>query len=531
MRKRKFTKLASIIVMGLLVTVTSCKKDLSPKGAITAANVYTDFGNYQQILGKLYTAYAISGQAGGSGNADIAGIDEGFSNYLREYFNMQELTTDEAQIVWNDGSVHNLHDMTWNNQNEFIRAMYDRIYYEIALDNEFIRNTTDAALSKNGVTGANLTLAKQYRAEARFLRALSYWHAIDLFGSVPLITEADNVAVFFPVQKSRSDIYNYIESELKAIDGDLGTPRFSYGHADKAVAYTLLAKLYLNAKVYTGTDHSTDAITYANKVIASGYTLEQHFKNLFLADNNKSNEIIFPIESDGLHTQGYGGMTYLIHASVGGNMSPKDYGINGGWSGLRVTKQYVALFSDPSGATDKRAMFFTDGQTLDIADEYTFNDGYAITKFKNVTSTGVVGSDPTGNFVDTDFPMFRLADVYLIYAEAVLRGGSGGDLGTALGYVNAVRTRAYDGVATGNITSAQLTLPFILDERGRELLFEGHRRTDLIRFGQFSGSTYLWQWKGGVLNGTSVSADLNIMPIPSTQMALNPNLKQNNGYN
>ncbi|MDB5137016.1 MAG: RagB/SusD family nutrient uptake outer membrane protein [Mucilaginibacter sp.] len=531
MRKRKFTKLATIIVMGLLVTVTSCKKDLTPKGAITAANVYTDFSNYQQILGKLYTAYAISGQQGGSGNPDIAFLDEGFSNYLREYFNMQELTTDEAQIVWNDGTVHNLHDMTWNNQNEFIRAMYDRIYYEISLDNEFIRNTTDATLSKNGITGSNLTLAKQYRAEARFLRALSYWHAIDLFGSVPLVTEADNVAVFFPAQKSRTDIYNYIESELKAVDGDLGAPRFSYGHADKAAAYTLLAKLYLNAKVYTGTDHSTDAITYANKVITSGYTLEQHFKNLFLADNNKSNEIIFPIESDGLHTQGYGGMTYLVHASVGGNMAPKDYGINGGWSGLRVTKQYVALFSDPSGATDKRAMFFTDGQTLNMADEYTFNDGYAITKFKNVTSTGVAGSDPAGNFVDTDFPMFRLADVYLIYAEAVLRGGSGGDLGTALGYVNAVRTRAYDGVATGNITSAQLTLPFILDERGRELLFEGHRRTDLIRFGQFSGSTYLWQWKGGVLNGTSVSADLNIMPIPSTQMALNPSLKQNPGYN
>src|ERR1700712_5549921 len=204
MKKRNFTKLAAFIVMGLLVTVISCKKDLQPKGALTTANVYTDFNNYLPAVAKLYDAYAISGQAGGAGNADIAGIDEGFSNYLREYFNMQELTTDEAQIVWNDGTVHTLHDMTWNNQNEFIRAMYDRIFYEISADNEFIRNTTDAQLAANGITGPNLALAKQYRAEARFLRALSYWHAIDLYGDVPFVTDADKVGVFFPTQKPRA---------------------------------------------------------------------------------------------------------------------------------------------------------------------------------------------------------------------------------------------------------------------------------------------------------------------------------------
>jgi starch-binding outer membrane protein, SusD/RagB family len=531
MKLRHLQKLAAIIVMGLLVTVSSCKKNLTPEGELTTANVYTDFNNYKPVLAKLYDAFAISGQTGGAGNPDIVGIDEGFGNYLRELFNMEELTTDEASIIWNDGTVHNLHDMTWNSQNEFIRAMYDRIYYEISLDNEFIRNTSDAALSKNGITGSNLTLAKQYRAEARFLRALSYSHAIDLFGSVPLVTESDAVGVFFPVQKTRTQLFTYVEGELTGIDADLGAARFEYGRADKAAAYTLLAKLYLNAKVYTGTDRSTDAILYANKVISAGYTLEPHFKNLFLADNNKSNEIIFPIESDGLHTQGYGGMTYLVHAQIGGNMNATAFGVNGGWAGFRTTQQYVALFPDNSGNTDKRAMFFTNGQTLGIADEYNFNDGYAVQKFRNVTSTGAVGSDPTGNFVDTDFPMFRLADVYLIYAEAVLRGGTGGDLPTALNYVNLVRTRAFDGSAAGNITAGQLTLPFMLDERGRELLFEMQRRTDLIRFGVFTNGNYLWQWKGGVLNGTSVSDNLNLMPIPSTQMALNPNLKQNLGYN
>lgn len=531
MKLRNLKRLAALAILGVLVTVSSCKKDLTPKGQITTASVYKDFNNYLPIVGKLYTAFAISGQAGPAGNPDIAGIDEGFSNYLRELFNMEELTTDEASIVWNDGTVHTLHDLTFNSQCEFIAAMYDRIYYEISLDNEFLRNTTPAMLSSNGISGTNAATVTQYRAEARFLRALAYYHAIDLFGSVPIVTEANPVGVFFPQQQSRAAVFAFVESELKAIVGDLGAPRFSYGHADQAAANMLLAKLYLNAKVYTGTDRSTDAITYVNKVIGAGYSLEPHFKNLFLADNNNSKEIIFPIESDGLHTTGYGGMTYLIHAQVGGSMNPADFGINGGWSGFRTTEQYVSLFSDPSGNTDKRAMFYTNGQTLGMADEYTFTDGYAIQKFRNVTSAGVAGSDPTGNFPDTDFPMFRLADAYLIYAEAVLRGGQGGDLGTALNYVNLVRTRAYDGSKAGNITANQLTLQFILDERGRELLFEMQRRSDLIRFGQFTGSTYLWQWKGGALNGTSVSDNLNLMPIPQAQLVINPTLKQNPGYN
>ena len=530
MKLRHLQKLAALVLMGALVTVSSCKKNLTPAGAVTTASVYKDFNNYIGVVGKLYTAFAISGQSGGAGTPDISGIDEGFSNYLRELFNMEELTTDEVGIVWNDGTIHTLHDMTWTSQCEFIGAMYDRIYYEISLDNEFLRNTTPAKLASNGITGANAATVTQYRAEARFLRALAYYHAIDLYGNVPLVTEAQDVGVFFPQQKSRAEIFSFIESELKAIQGDLGAPRFSYGHADQAAAWTLLAKLYLNAKVYTGSDRSTDAITYCTKVINAGYTLEPHFANMFKADNNKSNEMIFPIESDGIHTQGYGGMTYLVHAQVGGSMNPANFGINGGWSGFRTTKEYVSLFSDPSGNTDKRAMFYTNGQTLSMSDEYTFTDGYAITKFKNVTSTGTAGSDATGNFVDTDFPVFRLADVYLMYAEAVLRGGSGGSLVTALQYVNAVRTRAYDGSLAGNITAGQLNLQFILDERGRELYGEAQRRTDLIRFGQFTGGAYVWQWKGGTLNGTSVSDNLNLMPIPAAQIVTNPTLKQNPGY-
>ena len=262
-------------------------------------------------------------------------------------------------------------------------------------------------------------------------------------------------------------------------------------------------------------------------MIGAGYVLEAKHQNLFLADNNKSAEIIFPIAFDGTKTKTWGGMTFMVHAPVGGKMNPEEFGIGGGWGGLRTTQQFVDHFDDKSGKTDSRAMFFTDGQNKEVADISSFADGYAITKYKNITSKGVKGSDPEGNFPDTDFPMFRLADVYLMYAEAVLRGGSGGDLTTALQYVNALRARAYNG-AQGNVSL--LNLDLIIKERGRELYWECHRRTDLIRFKMFTGTSYVWAWKGGTKAGAGVSDNMKLFPIPSSDIVANPNLIQNAGY-
>jgi hypothetical protein len=222
-------------------------------------------------------------------------------------------------------------------------------------------------------------------------------------------------------------------------------------------------------------------------------------------------------------------MTYLVHAAIGGSMSPAAFGVGGGWGGIRTTKALVNKFSDTSGKTDARAMFWTDGQKLEINDIGQFTDGYAITKFSNLTSTGAAAPHAHPDFVDTDYPVFRLADVYLMYAEGVLRGATTGDAATALSYVNALRQRAY-GNTTGNITSSQLTLDFILDERARELYWEGHRRTDLIRFGKFTGGSYLWPWKGKVAAGASTESFRDLYPIPSTDIGANPTLKQNTGY-
>jgi starch-binding outer membrane protein, SusD/RagB family len=511
-------------------TAISCDQslDLEPKFDVVSANVYKDFNNYKLVLAKLYAGYAVTGQQGPAGRADIGGIDEGFSNYLRQYWQAQELTTDEAIIGWNDGNLRDLHDMDWTAGNEFLRALYNRIYYQVSLTNEFIRETTDAKLGERGITGANLEEAKRFRAEARYLRALSYWHALDLYGNVPFVTEEDEVGNFLPKQATRAELFTYIESELKAIENELVTAgQNEYGRADQAAAWTLLTKLYLNAEVYAGQPKYTEAVTYATKVINAGFSLEPEYDHLFLTDNNKSNEIIFPITFDGLRTNTWGGMTYLVHAPVGGNMNAAEFGINGGWNGLRTTKNIVNIFPDISGTTDERANFHTNGQELEINDIFTFTDGYAIKKFKNVSSTGQRGADL--DHPDTDYPMFRLADVYLMYAEAVLRGGTGGSTANALQYVNALRERAFDGTS-GNITQSQLTLPFILDERARELKWEAHRRTDLIRFGRFTGANYVWPWKGSVKEGRGVEDFRKVFPIPTSDLTANPNLKQNTGY-
>ncbi|MBA4407901.1 MAG: RagB/SusD family nutrient uptake outer membrane protein [Bacteroidota bacterium] len=519
--KNKILKPLAVIFAALMFT--SCIKDLdvTPKdpNIVTSLTVYNTPGAYKEGLAKLYATFSVSGQQGPSGQPDIAGIDEGFGNYLRQYWNAQELTTDEAVIAWNDASIKDFHWQTWAPNDVFIAALYSRIMYTVALCNEYIRATA-------GNTNADIV---KYHAEARFLRALAYYHALDLYGNPPFVTEADAPGAFFPKQTTRAALYTYIETELKAIENGLGAPKFEYARADQAALWTLLAKLYLNAKVYIGQDKNSECVTYCNKVINSGYTLAPKYANNFTADNNLSTEMIFPITADGKHTQTYGGMVYLIHAQIGGSMPPAQFGVGGGWGGLRTTKAFVNKFADTSGATDKRAMFWSAGQKLEINDIGQFTDGWAITKFSNLTSTGAAAPHAHPDFVDTDYPVFRLADVYLMYAEAVLRGGTSGNAATALGYVNALRQRAYSNTS-GNITSGQLTLDFILDERARELYWEGHRRTDLVRFGKFTSASYLWPWKGKVAEGKATESFRDLFPIPSNDLGANPTLKQNPGY-
>ena len=518
---------AAVAAAALLLLGAAACTDITtePKSAVTGANIFSDPTAYKAFLAKIYGGLQVTGQQGPAGTTpDIEGIDEGFSHYLRQYWQLEELPTDEAVIGWGDDGLPDLNTQLWGAANPFLAAMYYRVFFQVSLVNEFLRQTTDNVLASRNASSSLVNEVHQYRAEARFLRALSYWHGIDLFGNIPLVTEDFQIGATPPPQSTRTEVFNYVVAELNAIRNELpaaGTGE--YGRADRGAVDMLLAKLYLNAAVYTGTPRYAEAMTAVQNVIGSGaYTLDPSYRHLFLADNNTSHELIFAVPFDGRRTRTWGGMTFLVHAAVGGNMDPAAFGINGGWWGLRVRPEVYTLYS----AGDSRgAFFFTSGQSVDIGSIGNFNDGVGAPKYSNVTSAGVAGSN--ADFPDTDFPMFRLGDAYLMYAEAFLRGG-GGTQAQALAYVNALRQRAY-GNATGNITAAQLTLAFIKDERARELFWEAHRRTDLVRFGQFT-SAGVWEWKGGVKPGKLTDASRNLYPIPSSELLANPNLTQNAGY-
>ena len=319
----KLSGLLSLIIFGL----AACTKDLdrTPKYGSTSASLYKDLAGYRSVLAKVYAGLTLTGNSGPDGSGDISGIDEGFSSYIRQYWSAQELSTDEAVIGWNDATIKDFHYMTWSSSDVFIRALYSRIYFQIVLANEFIRESDASKVSERNISGADATEIAFMRAEARFLRALSYYHAMDLFGNVPFVTEADNVGAFLPNQITRANLFNYIKSELEAVESELKDARANeYGRADKAAAWALLSRLYLNAEVYTGTPRYTECITYCNKITAvAGYQLIANYRNLFLADNHATSgsEFIFAVNFDGIKARTWGGTTFLVHAPIVGSMS------------------------------------------------------------------------------------------------------------------------------------------------------------------------------------------------------------------
>lgn len=508
--------------------MVSCQEDLNQSpidpDSFTEQNVFANVTEAKGALAKLYASLALTGQQGGDGGSpDISDIEQGFSQYTRMLFNLNELTTDHAVVGWGDSGVPDLHGMYWTSGNAFSGAMYLRLAQEVSFCNSFITNAST-------LTDAE---AQTFIAEARFLRAFAYYNLIDFYGNVPLVTK---ISTDLPSQSNRNELFDFVETELLEIKDLLPDAKANeYGRVDKVAAWALLSKLYLNAEVWTGVDRNSDCVSFSNEVINSSYAINTNDANengsaydeLFLADNDTNgaqNEFIFLLSFDGIQSSTYGGSTFLIHAAIGGTMDPTEFGVDGGWGGNRVTKNLVNKF----GAGDQRGMFYTDGQSLEIESIPPFNNGYACTKFKNIDSNGAPGHDSAGTFADVDLALIRLPEIYLNYAEATVRGG-GGDLGIATSLINQLRLRAY-GDVSGNISASDLTLNFLLDERSRELYWEGQRRTDLVRYNLFTTANYLWPFKGNQKNGTSTDAYRNIFPIPNNTILTNPNLKQNPGY-
>lgn len=533
--KTKIKNIISISLVSLLLVVfVSCESDMdvSPNdpNSFFDEDFFSQPGAYQQAIAGVYANLALTGLRG-PGSSNIQGLDAGTSQYGRGLMNLQMFSTDEA--IWsyeNDPGIREIQRKTWTSINPILLGMYSRIMASVAFSNEFIRQSTDDLLDLRNVPQAERAEISLYRAEARFLRALAYYHIMDLFGQAPYYDETIPVGAIQGERMNREDLFNYIESELLDAMNAMAAPRtVDFGRADKGTAMMVLAKIYLNAEVYINTPKYTEAITIIEELLSSGYTLSSNYSDLFRGDNSTSvaaNEIIFGIPNDFENSRSFGPVTVMTNGGVGsveGNNA--DFGLfSPGWGGaIRLTPQFVDKFEGPEFENDARNTILSEGRPKEINDVSRPSEGYVLVKYTNIRSDGTNPNYDT--FTDVAFPMFRLGDVYLMYAEAHLRGG-GGSIGEALNLVNALRLRA----GGQTISQEDLTLDFILDERARELYWECHRRQDLVRFGKFSGSQYIWSFKGGSSSGIPTSSFRDLYPIPAQSLSTNQNLIQNPGY-
>lgn len=564
---------SALMAAGLAGGLTGCVGDLDVAPLDPTVNTgdraYATAEDYENALAKIYGIWAMSGQDGAS-SSDIYIGDSGNTTLVRSWFILQIQPTDEMKNANTETWGANMNFMNWGTTRiEPVEAVYQRCMYIVALANDFLKNLPNAP---QGID------QNSYRAQARFCRALAYYTLMDTFGNPPFITE-DNYSVS-PAQIGRDGLFNWLDGELNELASSNALPGRAtgadYGRASQGAAWALLARMYLNAEVYTGTARYTDCMNACQKVMDLGYGLADQYSALFSGDNttnpDATQEIIFPIILDGDATQTWANLIAASHPvyvdetteNAGGTakqeMCLNEWGIREGWAGYRSTSNLVRTFEfadseNPAAGEilDKRGIFRDhnyegEALTLRIGSKWegTFhNNGWWVYKWTNLDHEGkpMYRTEDAATIIwpDTDIPLIRLADVYLMYAESAARSGQ--NLGTAVDLVNQLRARGYERQGNYTINENWLTasatvsydgpsVPFgnILNERMRELYWEGQRRTDLIRFGLFTGNSYLWEWKNGAENGAGTNERYNLYPIPQTDMQANGGLEQNPGY-
>ena len=550
-------------ILAAAIALPACVNDLNTlpldKTEPISEYVYgADEQAYMQGLARLYFQFASNDLT------DLQQMDGGASELIRAFWSVQETTTDEAKCSWeNDAWVRALNTNTWNDaQNDAIYAVYVRTLQGISYVNEYLRQTTPEKLAARGVDQALAARIQTFRAEARFIRAYLYWMALDCFGQVPFSTEESPFGgTYMPPQVSRTQVFDFCISELTGLmssQSPMLEPRALYPRADKGSAAGLLARMYLNSEVYTGVPRWAEAKAVCEQIFEMGYALCPDYEALFRGDNGENpqarGEMLWSIAYDSGSTESYGGTTYILAASLASTDitdTSKPNGQVNGWAGLRVPYEFVSRYFNVSGqdyvtgtyeVDDLRAKsFYIKGrqESMDGA-LYVFTNGWSSLKFNNIphdqTEEEFLPTAATEGFADVDFPMIRLAEIYLIYAEACMHTG-----GDASAQIAALRERAglADGSAEGSAKSSgesagsvvPIDTDFLVAERARELMWEAHRRTDLIRFRLFDSDSYLWPYKGGSsYSGQSFPAYMNIFPIPPTELATNKALKQNPGY-
>lgn len=565
---------AGCLAVGMGFAMTSCVNDLNvtPKdpNSFTWANVEAAPDTYlPQVFAKCYSVLAVSGQSG-EGSSDMSGLDNGAGCYPRAIYMLNEFPTDETLWIWPDAGVVDIVTGTWANNNMNIYGTYSRLYIAIALCNDFIRQTLASGIDLTPAVRTEYNNVEQYRLEARALRALSYWYVLDLFGNGGWVDETMDYGDS-PLPITRKDLYNRLTTELESIIAawPAANAKPSYGRVGLDGVKALLAKVYLNAKVYTNgeVDGYEKCLNLCNQIIDAhkgggfqGSGLVNNYFALFAAHNDQympggtnsaENEILWGIPYDATNIQAYGGTRFLMAAAfVNATMADQnyymsclDYGLNDQWGCMHARAEFSDKFSSDDVRDDlwsKEAQGFTKENT-----EFSkFNNGYASVKFTNLIMNDD-GSFPKADdskpisveniaesakvlnvnaHPDTDLPIFRLADIYLMKAECYVMGGKG-SADEAIAAVNVVRQRA------GASTWTNITANDLLDERARELYWENHRRTDLVRFNKFT-SGYTWSWKGYVAGGTDLGSHMNVYPIPANVIAAQPEFGayQNAGY-
>jgi len=548
----KYLICAGVALFGL----TSCVQDLD----VTPhdENKIMDF-NQDAVFSKCYATLALTGQQGPAGSGDIDDFDEGMSSFYRMTWVLQEMPSDECWIPWNDPGFDDVRKVRWNSLNQQVQGLYYRLYIDITLCNHFLEN------AKEDGDGANQI------AEVRFIRALNYFYLLDMFGSVPFV---DKVSPGQKPQYSRVELYEWLEKELKEVEAALPETRQNDFRVDKYAAKMLLARMYLNAEVYTGTAAWNEAAKYAKEVIDGPHKLHttsagniySPYQEMFMGDNYKvvggpAGEALLLIYQDGVYCQAYGGSTFLVLACRNTDYMPANS--PDGWAGYRSTPEFLSKFLDvdtaanvlknefemPALLGDDRAIFcsvLTNDKpvvqadtTIHTADSIkprgnmgAFQDSWSMLKWTGRYVNNLMGEDITEaghgtSFVDTDIPMLRVGEAYLTYAEAVYRGAT--PLGmTAEAAIQALRDRA------NNTQTFTIDKQFLLDEWSREFWAEGRRRMDLIRFGKFAGASadYHWEGRGGNKSDeglVTLDKKFNIYPIPEADIVA-AGLKQAEGY-
>ena len=557
---------------GLMLT-TSCvgDLDLEPNDPnIVLGNALTE-ADYQNVLAKCYGGLAYSGQNGPNGDCDISGLDGGTSQYTRALFMMNEFTTDEAIWIHADVGVIDLVTNTFGKDNGNIFGTYSRLYSHIAVCNDFIRQ----AKTVENVNVQRMVL------EARALRALSYYWVVDIFGMGSFTLDSDDL-FSSPEQKDRTFLFKWLDGELTDIEGTYKAkyPNYkpTYGSIGLDAVQALHARLLLNAQVYTNgaVNGYARCADICKEIIDRhqdgplGNGLAETYNYLFCADNDKYmpggsgvNEILWGIVYDKDYTRAYGGTQFLMAAAYTNNAvkddagicNSADYGINNPWKCMHASEQFSNVFANDDASDARWAMWLKEPNGYKKANTGfgKFCDGYVVAKFNNLYSdpAGRQWTDADGQpwgpgwsaknggqyadgvaaraetWVDTDLPLFRLAEVYLTYAECNIVAGVG-DAALALQYVNNVRKRA----GVYEWTANEMRTANILDERQRELHWELTRRSDLVRHGKYTGGEYMWSYKGSQsdMAGQPVPEYMNVMPIPQQIINAQTDFKQNPGY-